>query len=201
MKGKLIALEGLDGCGKSTHSRLLGNWLQFKDCKVCVTDEPTDNPIGKIIKQNLHEALNISIETEALLFASDRSIHVSNIIKPALDDGKIVITERYIHSSLAYQSARGLSIEWIEIINKPAINPDITIIIDVPAEICLKRMKLTRRLDEFEKNLELQKRVREKYREISKGEDILIVNGNREVDTVQEDIRENVEKALHINLS
>ncbi|KXB00632.1 hypothetical protein AKJ35_01215 [candidate division MSBL1 archaeon SCGC-AAA833F18] len=201
MKGKLITLEGLDGCGKSTHAKLLANWLRDEGHEVEITDEPTDNPIGKILKKALRGEIEISLETEALLFAGDRALHVADDIGPALEGGKIVITERYIYSSLAYQTARGLSDEWVKSINKPAIDPDLAIVIDVPAEVGFERIKTTRELDTFEQDLDLQKRVRERYKEIVKGEGIIIVDGTREVDKVQSEIREQVKEVLHADLS
>lgn len=200
MKGKLIALEGPDGCGKSTHAKLLADWLQSGGHEVEITDEPTDNPIGKILKKALLGKIEISLETEALLFAGDRALHVTDDIRPALESGKIVITERYIYSSLAYQTTRGLSDEWVKTINRPAIDPDLAIIIDVPAEVGFERMEATRELDTFEQDLGLQKRVRERYKEIADEEGILIVDGTRAIDEVQAEIREQVKRVLHTNL-
>ncbi|MEA1905022.1 MAG: dTMP kinase [Candidatus Hadarchaeota archaeon] len=201
MKGKLIALEGPDGCGKTTHAKLLADWLRSQEYEVLVTDEPTDGPIGRILKRALHGELRLSLEAEALLFAADRVQHSTQVIEPALDEGKIVITERYLYSSLAYQSARGLSREWIKTINEAAPKPDLAILIDVPAEIALKRIKSSRALDIFEQDLELQRRVRTNYQEVAKSEGLKVVDGSSKIEKTQTEIGNHVDAVLHANLS
>jgi dTMP kinase len=196
MKGKLIVIEGLDGCGKSTHAKLLAAWLRSRGYKVVTTDEPTDGLIGQLIKRSLKGELRLPVAAEALLFAADRAQHVVEVISPALKAGKIVITERYICSSLAYQSARGLSMSWIEAINKHAIKPDLTILIDVPAEVGLTRVKRMRKLDTFESDMRLQQRVRANYLHLSERKGLKVVDGARSIDVVQADIRKLVDKVL-----
>lgn len=187
--GFLLCIEGLDGCGKSTHVRLLARWLRSRGRKVVITDEPTDGVIGKIIKRMLRGELKLPIAAEALLFTADRVQHISDVIEPALKAGKVVLNERYVCSSLAYQSARGVSVSWIASINKHAIKPDLTILIDIPAKAALARIKPSRRLDEFERNLRLQQRVRRNYLRIAKQEGLKIVDGARSRDEVQAEIR------------
>lgn len=201
MKGKLIALEGPDGCGKTTHAKLLADWLRSKEYEVLVTDEPTDGPIGQILRRALYGKLRIPIEAEALLFAADRVQHSAQVIEPALNEGKIVITERYLYSSLAYQSARGLSREWIKTINKAAPKPDLAILIDVPAEVALKRIKSSRALDTFERDLKLQRRVRANYQEVAKSERLRVVDGASKIEESQAEIRKHADAVLHANLS
>ena len=196
MKGKFISIEGLDRCGKSTHAKLLARWLRSNGHDVVVTDEPTDGAVGRMIKQILRGELKVPLDIEALLFAADRVQHVVNVIDPALVNGKIVISERYIHSSLAYQSARGLSMNWIKTINKYAPKPDLTILIDVPTEVAFSRARPSRRLDEFEKDLELQESVRRNYLRIARQEGLKIVNGSRPRGEVQADLRKLVSNLL-----
>lgn len=200
-KGKLIALEGPDGCGKTTQAKLLSQWLKSEDYEVVTTKEPTENQIGKIIKNSLKGDLNLSLETEALLFASDRALHVSEVIRPSLEEGKIVITGRYVHSSFAYQTARGLSLDWVKNINKPAIEPDLTIFIDIPPKIGLERMNSSRKPDKFDQNLELQKKVRNMYKQLAEKKNMPIIDGTMPKEKVQEKIRNEVGKILHANLS
>ena len=200
MKGKLIALEGPDGCGKTTHAKLLADWLRSRGHEVLVTDEPTDGPAGRILKRALRGEVKLPLEAEALLFAADRVQHSTQVIKPALNEGKIVITERYLYSSLAYQSARGLSRRWIKMINKAAPKPDLAILIDIPAETALRRIKSSRPPDVFERDLELQRRVRANYREIARSEGLKIVNGASEIGETQTEIRRHVNAVLHANL-
>ena len=196
MRGKFVSIEGIDKCGKSTHAKLLAEWLRSRGHEVVITDEPTDSAVGKMIKQILGGELRVPIEIEALLFAADRVQHVVNIINPALQDGKVVISERYIHSSLAYQSARGLSMSWIKKINKYATKPDLTILIDVPTKVAFSRARPSRRLDEFEKDMALQERVRRNYLRIARQEGLKIVDGSRPRDEVQADLRKLVSALL-----
>lgn len=189
MKGKFITIEGLDRCGKSTHAKLLAKWLRSKGYNVVLTDEPTNSAAGMMIKQILRGKLKTPLEVEALLFAVDRLQHFVNLIKPALDEGKIVISERYVHSSLAYQPARGLSMEWVKKINSYAPRPDLTILIDVPAEVAFSRKRPSRSLDEFERDLKLQEKVRRNYLNIAKAEGMKVVDGNRPRSEVQAELR------------
>jgi len=189
MRGKFVSIEGIDKCGKSTHAKLLAEWLRSRGHEIVITDEPTDSAIGKMIKQILQGELEVPIEIEALLFAADRVQHVVNLINPALQEGKVVISERYVHSSLAYQSARGLSMSWIKKINKYVPEPDLTILIDVPTKVASYRARPSRRPDEFEKDIALQERVRRNYLHIAGQEGLKIVDGSRSRDEVQADIR------------
>ena len=189
MKGKLVSIEGIDGCGKTTHVKLLAEWLRSQGYKVVVTDEPTDGIIGRIIKRALRGELKLSVTAEALLFAADRVQHIAELIRPALMAGKIVITERYFYSSFAYQSARGLSMAWLESINRAAMKPNLVILIDLPADAALQRIKRSRKLDKFEMDLQLQRRVRANYLRIARLKGFKIVNGERPIDEVQADIR------------
>lgn len=196
MKGKFISIEGIDGCGKSTHAKLLMRWLRSHGRKVVITDEPTNDVIGRVIKRVLRGELKLPIAAEALLFAADRVQHISDVIEPALKAGKVVLNERYVYSSLAYQSARGLPMNWISSINKYVLRPDLGILIDVPAKIAFARIKSSRRLDEFERNPRLQQRVRRNYLRIAKREGLKIVNGTRSRDEVQAKIRRLVSAVL-----
>ncbi|MFQ6129407.1 MAG: dTMP kinase [Candidatus Hadarchaeaceae archaeon] len=196
MKGKFISIEGIDGCGKSTHVKLLAKWLRSHGRRVVITDEPTNDVIGRVIKRVLRGELKLPIAAEALLFAADRVQHISDVIEPALKAGKVVLNERYVYSSLAYQSARGLPTNWISSINKYAIRPDLGILIDVPAKIAFARIKSSRRLDEFERNPRLQQRVRRNYLRIARRERLKIVNGMRSCDEVQAEIRRLVNAVL-----
>lgn len=196
MKGKLVSIEGIDGCGKTTHVRLLAEWLRSRGNKVVVTDEPTDGMIGRVLKRALRGELKLPVAAEALLFAADRVQHIAEVIRPALRAGKVVITERYYYSSLAYQSARGLSMMWLEGINRAAIKPNLSILIDVPAEAALQRIRRSRRLDKFERDLQLQRQVRVNYLRIARLRGLKVVDGARPVDEVQADIRKIVSTTL-----
>ena len=196
MKGRLIAIEGIDGCGKSTHARMLVGWLRSLGYEVVLTDEPTDSPIGGFIKSVLREGKKLPIEIEALMFAADRAQHAASTIEPALSAGKIVVTERYVCSSLAYQSARGVSTRWLKDINRHAVAADLTILINVPAEEGVMRVKRSRELDAFERDLALQRRVRAIYLQLAKREGMKVVDGARPVRRVQADVRKLVGRLL-----
>ncbi|MBO8433846.1 MAG: dTMP kinase, partial [Tyzzerella sp.] len=133
MKGLFITIEGTDGAGKSTQIELLKKYLEDRGKDVLVTREPGGTPISEKIRDIILDRENseMSSITEALLYASSRAQHVSEKIKPALAEGKIVICDRFVDSSIAYQSvARGLSTKLIEDINKYAVDgltPDITL--------------------------------------------------------------------------
>jgi len=193
VRGKLVSIEGIDGCGKSTHTRLLARWLRARGYKVVITDEPTNGPIGRIIKRILRGDLKVPVTAEALLFAADRLHHLDTLILPAMRAGKIVITERYTYSSLAYQSARGLNLQWIAKINAKAPRPDMAVLIDVPAEIALRRIKGARELDTFERDLKLQRKVRTNYLRVSRKCGAKILNGDRPIKEAQEKLRKLVE--------
>jgi len=199
--GKFFALEGPDGCGKSTQLKMLAEWLESKNFEVKKTKEPTDNPIGKILRKSLEADIDICLESEALLFAGDRAQHVSEEIKPQLEKGNIVITGRYLFSSLVYQSVRGLSEEWIEEINRHAVKPDQTIIVDVPPETGLERVNESGKPDKFEEDMKMQKKVREKYLELAEEKGLPIIDGTLTKEKVHEKIKEEVEKVLHAELS
>ena len=199
-KGKFFALEGPDGCGKSTQLKMLAEWLESENFEVKKTKEPTDNPIGKILRKNLENEIDVCPESEALLFAGDRAQHVSEEIKPQLENGNIVITGRYLFSSLVYQSVRGLSEEWIEEINRHAVKPDQTIIIDVPPKTGLERVNQSGKPDKFEENLNMQKKVRKKYLKLAQEKGLPIIDGTLTKEKVHEKIKEEVKKVLHAQL-
>ena len=113
-----------------------------KTYKVLLTAEPSLGKIGTFIREDcLYEDKRLPIEAEALLFAADRIEHINNEVKPALDEGKLVICDRYIYSSLAYQGSAGLSLDWIKTINARALKPDFSIFIDVAPEKVIERLQ------------------------------------------------------------
>ena len=193
-KGFFICIEGLDGCGKTTQARLLVKKLRQMGFDAVYTAEPSCGKIGLFIKKYcLHGEKRVSVVVEALLFAADRFEHIENEILPALDKGKIVVSDRYIYSSLAYQGAAGLDLKWIKMINKHAIEPNIAIFIDVEPEIVLQRL---RRKKSVMENLETQRKVRKVYMDfVHKGE-LVKIDGNKPKMKVAKAIFEAVSKAL-----
>jgi dTMP kinase len=168
MKGVFICIEGLDGSGKSTQAKLLTKKLCEMGYNAVFTAEPSQGKIGKFIRKRLFEQERLPTTIEALLFAADRIEHVQNIVVPALEEGKIVISDRYVYSSLAYQGSTGLDLNWIETINANAQKPDLSIFIDVAPEVVLDRLKRKKSVME---NLQTQLRVYEIYQTyVARGE-------------------------------
>ncbi len=185
-KGVFICIEGLDGSGKTTHAHLLTQSLRRREFNVVYTTEPSRGEIGSFIRTNiLQRKRRVPSVVEALLFAVDRVDHVEKEIKPALEEGKIVVSDRYVYSSLAYQGAAGLDLKWIEEINRLALPPDLGIYIDVPPEVVVKRI---RRRKSVMENLETQKRVREIYMKFVENGKLVSVDGNRRKNEVAKDI-------------
>lgn len=191
-KGNFIVLEGIDGSGTTTHSHKLAEWIKRKNYEVVVTAEPTDSPIGKLIRSYLLSCGG-SPEVHALLFAADRAEHTQRVIEPLVKRGTIVISDRYVESSIVYQAAEGLDIGWIESINKFAVEPDLTIFLDVDPEVALARKIKSE--EKFE-NVEFLKEVRRIYLERAKVKEYPVVNTNRPIEMVHRDIVRCVETLL-----
>ena len=185
-KGLFICVEGLDGCGKTTQTKLLVRKLRKIGWDAVYTAEPSRGKIGKFIqKYCLHGEKRTFPIVEALLFAADRFEHVEREVIPALNEGKIVVSDRYVYSSLAYQGATGLDLKWIEMINEHAIRPDLAIFVDVEPEAVIKRLKPKKSVME---NLETQRKVREVYvKFVEKGE-LVRMDGNKSTKEVADDI-------------
>jgi dTMP kinase len=180
-KGIFIVIEGLDGSGKTTQAALLSRKLS-QNHNVVFTAEPSQGKIGAFIRERcLYEDKRLPTEAEALLFAADRIEHMQQVVKPALDEGKLVICDRYVYSSLAYQGGAGLSLDWIKTINARALQPDFSIFIDVPPERVLERLKRKKSVME---TLETQRKVREVYLKFVEKGELVIVNGDKAKDAV-----------------
>ncbi len=188
-KGFFICIEGLDGCGKTTQTKLLVKKLEKKYAAI-YTAEPSQGNVGKFIKEHcLHSKSRGSAIVEALLFAADRYEHIQNEVIPALNEGKLVISDRYVYSSLAYQGAAGVDLNWIRTINEHAIPPDLAIFVDVDPETVVKRLKPQRSVME---NLETQERVQEFYLKFVNQKELVRIDGNSEVTRVSDEILKNV---------
>jgi len=192
-KGVFICVEGLDGCGKTTQARLLVRRLK-ENYDAVYTAEPSRGRIGKFIKGYcLHAEKRGPVAVEALLFSADRVDHVQNEILPALSKGRIVVSDRYVYSSYAYQGAVGLKLEWIEMLNRHAIRPDLAVFIDVKPEIAVLRLKRKKSVME---NLETQKKVREVYLKYVERNQLVRIDGNRPKSAVAKDLLRTVEEFL-----
>ena len=197
-KGILITIEGIDGVGKTTHVKMLTQYLRGKGYEVEQLREPTNGFWGKKIKNLTKRGRNITPEEESQWFLKDRMEDVKNNINPALKNAKIVIMDRYYYSTMAYQGALGLNVNKIRKENeKFAPKPDLVIILDVPPEVGLARITNNRKdkLNYFE-TLDYQNKVRELFLTMRSYHNVEILDGNRSMEEVQEEIRKLVEKLL-----
>jgi len=195
-KGFFICIEGLDKCGKTTHAHLLVKTLRRMGYKAIYTYEPTRGPIGLTIRKTLLKRKErVPPVLESVLFAADRLYHVKSEIEPSIETGVIVVADRYLYSSIAYQGATGLNIEWIREINKFAVKPDVAIYIDVPIEVLKKRWSRNRSVME---QLGIQLKVRMIYEDMVKNGLLLRINGDRSIEEVSKDILELVLNKLRL---
>ena len=175
MIGVLVNLEGIDGCGKSTQSKLLLKKLEGEGEKVIILKEPTKRPHGQKLWDVLHGKRKASNEEILELFVLDRKQHVEEKIQPALDEGTMVLMDRYYYSSMAYQVAGGIDVKEIREKHAFAPKPDVVLIFDLPVSVALKRVKGHSDADEFEKEEHLEK-VREAYLDLENDPLVRIVD-------------------------
>jgi dTMP kinase len=197
-KGLFISFEGGEGAGKSTQTKLLKEWLEMQGETVVLTREPGGTTLGNQIRQILLDNNTgvISPRSEALMYAADRAHHVYSVIRPALDRGDVVITDRYIDSSIAYQGAgRVLLPSEVSRISRWAtesLTPSLTIILDLPAEIGLGRLHTTDRLES--EPLQFHERVRQEYLNMAQidPERYLVVDARQSIEQIHSTIIERV---------
>jgi dTMP kinase len=185
-RGVFICIEGLDGSGKTTHVRRLVRNLQEKGFDAVYTTEPSRGEFGRFIRASvLQGEERLPRVVEAFLFAVDRVDHLEKEVEPALREGKIVVSDRYVYSSLAYQGAAGLDLGWIEEINRLVLPPDLAIYIDVPPEVVVRRIRREKSIME---TLETQRKVRDVYMKFVENGQLLPLDGDRKKSEVAQDI-------------
>lgn len=167
--GKFVVLEGLDGAGTTTQAEALGAALRASGLTVHVTREPSDGPVGLLIRQALTHKLDrwgargpLASETLALLFAADRTDHLHAEILPALSRGEVVLCDRYLLSSLAYQGAE-LPLPWVEAINDYATPPDLTLFLEVDPALAATRRAARGGEPELFEAEERQRKIAKQY--------------------------------------
>jgi dTMP kinase len=196
-KNYFIAFEGIDGSGKSTQAKLVAEKLKKEGFRVYATVEPTDSPIGSIIKNIFKHRIEADHKTIAALYLADRLDHLQNktngILKK-LEEGFSIVCDRYYFSSYAYHGVH-MPLDWVIEANSLCaglLRPNLTIFIDVPPEICVQRLSEDRNMTELYEDLENLNKVRQKYFEafdkLKDEENIFITNGNRSLEEVFNDI-------------
>jgi len=199
MQGKFITFEGCDGCGKSTQLKRLREYLQQQNIPHIFTREPGGGRISEGIREILLSGKNMEMsdECEALLYAASRAQHIRDRIAPALAEGKLVICDRYVDSSFAYQAcARGLGMEFVSKINAFALEqyvPDLTFFIDLSPEEAFARKKGADENDRIEQaGLAFHKKVYEGYLAVAKAypERVVVLNGRQSIEEIETNVRE-----------
>jgi dTMP kinase len=211
LRGKFISFEGIDGSGKSTQLRLLAGELRFKGYNVLTTIEPGGTPLGRRLREAFLETEEtVAPLAELLLFAADRAQHVEFLVKPALAEGKIVVTDRYADATIAYQGGgRGFSEKIVSQVVKLAtggLKPDLTVFFDLPIEKAILRAG-SRRADETIRNRmdgetsEFYGRVRAAYLQIAAKEPkrFRIVNADGPVEEIHARVMQLVTDFLEKN--
>ena len=201
MKNLFIAFEGIDGSGKSTQVKILSQKLELEGHKVYTTFEPTDSPIGSMIRNVFNHKMEADHKTIAGLFVADRLNHLLNqtngIIK-MLNDGFTVITDRYYFSSYAYHGVH-MPVDWViqaNALSADLLRPDLNIFIDISPEESMKRISKGRETVEMYETLDNLKKVKEIYfncfEKLKEVEKVCIINGEREETEIAQHIWQNI---------
>lgn len=200
MRGLFVVLEGIDGSGTTTQVAKLGERLRREKVHVRVTREPSDGPVGTLVRQVLTGRIIVpggrapGWATMALLFAADRLDHVESEIEPILAEGGVVLSDRYDASSLAYQSVTSGTegagaLEWIRTINRHALRPDLTIVLDVSAAEGANRRDARGEAAQLYEQNEVQRALTDFYRDLQKhqpDDKVVVVDGSKSVEEVHE---------------
>lgn len=194
-RGRFIVLEGLDGAGTTTQCAALAKSLRGAGHDVQITHEPSVGPIGTLLRQALNGRLGLpsgvgplTPQTLALLFAADRVDHLAAEVTPALARGSIVLCDRYVLSSLAYQGSQ-LGMEWVETINSQARLPDVTLFLKVDVSVAAKRRQERGSAEELYETVQAQRRISKQYHQAivlrtKAGERIVELDGDQPVEVV-----------------
>lgn len=202
--GVFVCFEGGEGSGKSTQSRLLQGWLEGEGCSVVLTFEPGDTAVGRKLREIVLDPATgaLSDRTEALLYAADKSEHVDTVVQPALDRGDVVITDRYVDSTLAYQGAgRALLVGEVEHVARWAthdLRPHLTVVLDLAPEAGLGRFEGRDRIEG--ESLEFHERVRAAFVQMAQADPdhYLVLDAHAPVKEIAAQIRERVRPLLEL---
>jgi dTMP kinase len=208
--GSFFSFEGIDGAGKSTHIQYFSEELarRFPDKKIILTREPGGTPLGEKLRQSLLNE-SMDIRTEALLMFASRQEHLSTVIEPALIRGDIVISDRFTDSSFAYQcGGRGLSIGDLDVLEKWVqtrehgqqsflLEPQLTFLFDLSAEVAQQRRSATRNPDKFEElDVDFFNRVRNEYlrRASQSRERFVMIDSSQSIQDIQQQLKTSISK-------
>jgi dTMP kinase len=210
IEGNFIVLEGVDGAGTTTHTKLLAEGLRSRGLPVHTTREPSDGPLGMMLRQILTGRVVVpgirgvrppSWTTMALLFAADRLDHCEAEIVPNLMDGVSVISDRFDYSSVAYQSVTGggepETVAWVKELNRHAKRPDLVIVLDIPPEVAAKRRLSRTTGREMYDDDSLQEQLASFYENIDQhfpGDRVVHVDADRPVEQVAADVMRHVRR-------
>lgn len=193
--GKFIVFEGIDGAGSTTQLRLFGKYLKKKKLKYVETCEPTDGPIGMLIRRALRHELKFSWGTLQLMYSTDRADHLDKLIKPNLNRGVNVISDRYYLSTFAYGELN-LDGMWLRELNSQFQSADITFYIDTPAKVAINRIIKSRGQKELFEKEKLLEKVRRNYLKMAKEfpKSINVLDGTRPIDELSGQVIQIFEK-------
>jgi len=200
-EGRFIAIEGIDGAGTTTQARLLAEWLRGQGRQVLLTAEPTDGPVGRVIRDILRGQEAGACEgTMALLFAADRALHLHQRILPALERGAVVVSDRHYLSSLAYQSVE-VEMEWVAELNARFHRPDLMVLLDLDPDVALSRKEAEGGEPERYERRDYLRRVRENYLEAARrareaGERVEVLDASQSIEEVHARLRSLVATVL-----
>ncbi|POZ62539.1 dTMP kinase [Chromobacterium alticapitis] len=195
-RGRFITLEGIDGAGKSTHLSFIRDWLARHDVDAVFTREPGGTPLGEKIRELLLAPdTRVSLDAEALLAFAGRQQHIAEVIAPALDAGRWLVSDRFTDSTYAFQGGgRGVPFERIRALEEwvqRGLQPDLTLLFDLPLDVAAQRMSGTRVLDRFEQEAaDFHQRVRDAYLRRAAAEPgrFAVLDSSRSIETIQADI-------------
>lgn len=205
MKGIFISLEGIEGTGKTTQARLLSEYLSKKGYESVLTEEPGGTAIGRRIREVVLSLAHVEMHciTELLLYNASRCQHVKEVIAPALNAGKVVITDRFTDSTHAYQGiGRGINTDfifWLDKFVTGGLMPDLTLLLDIDVETGLKRNRGANKVDRLElEDLEFHKNVRTGFQAIAAKEParVKVIDAADSIDNIHVRIVETVEAFL-----
>jgi len=190
VSGQFIVVEGLDGAGTTTLANTLRARLEQNGVSVLLTREPSDLAVGRLIREALTDSVGVSDGVLPFLFAADRKDHLERQIEPELSSGNWVISDRYLASSLAYQSL-AVPFESVAALNSSFRKPDLTLFVEAPAEVCVDRISSRGEESERFESLDRLKIVAQAYDRaldwcIARGEHIVRIDGRPDADTVAE---------------